>query len=391
MPKNNNNNLKTPSYPIDFDFVLGCGAYRTFLPMDGLDATGRTLLEGRSIHYRPDRTAYRICPFPGSRNKHKNAMNVSAFRYLVTHQEQVKHYLVALSNYLSYNLKKEQDDSNAPVSHLLQVAYAAYKAPLMWLISDWSGHPLKVPPHIAVAARLGHGLLELSLHFLGEQTNRTAAATPKALYDYAEEHGNLIGYREVCAGPPTTITKFLSYALPREEASDARFEDWKTEQQIELDNIFDFASICWNAQTIAMVFNYTRLTTLVSVVKELNFQKHFCVCFPNALEIFQLVSENQSISNSSMNPYVTGVFKTQKTESSAEAVCKLLKLVDNQLSLEPSKSSLNKQHWQAFSKSSKSAMETVSTNLDLLALFPKSNKQFDFDLMELFFGASPYS
>ena len=166
-----------PPYPIDFHVAMGCGIFRTFLPMEGVDASGRTLREGRSVHLKPEPGDYRVCPYPGVRNGHEKAMNCGALIHLARRLDCVHEYMSSLSSTLFDNNGPEAHDSVGPIWHVLKVAYSAYKAPLLWLICAWAGKPMAPPSEVAAAAKATEGIYELALQFLDADTSGSG---PKA-------------------------------------------------------------------------------------------------------------------------------------------------------------------------------------------------------------------
>jgi hypothetical protein len=211
------------------------GAWRFLVRSCCRDTDGRPLAErnldgaGRNHHgvfsdrdaAPPPPAELRSCPYAGSRLDHARPMNASALRALAEHWPDViraaaylrrlhleryprtgdslldAYWIAAtLASVPSYLLRRAADPVSeravpSPVANLYKASLGASGMAYSMCVSRWSG------------------------------ARGSWAATAKAIHEYAERSGALIGAAEVCAGPPELIRRFLDIVTSGNDAEAA--------------------------------------------------------------------------------------------------------------------------------------------------------------------------
>ena len=387
--------IKPPGYviyPIALDVVLKSASFRTYLPMEGVDSKGRTILEGRSLRFRPTTSDYCVCRFPGSRFRHEKKMNLAALKHLMKFRSETKEYFHKLSRLVCMQTQTAHGCHHDAILDLLRIAYTAYKAPQLWLLSELlSGGKSDLPPEVALAAKLSHGLFDFALYCLHENLGKEDLISPDSLYKLADAQGRLVGREEVCAGPPEIIRTFLSLALT------SRVELAKSEEKkscsllFSLENIIDYASLCWLADMVAAVFNYLRLSTIRHLEGTLELNDHLRISFPNALTVFDLALNKRSIRDTYLIPYPMIYWFTSQTSASVSIANEFIEYVKPMLSLLSNDVFLCSTEWCKVENLMRQAVESLNFGFDSIGIFPSSLLASTSKQLELFFGPAPYT
>jgi len=372
-------------YPIDLSIALKSSTFRTFLPMEGLDAQGRTLLEGRSIQYPPLQSDYQECPFSGSRFKHQKLMNRGALRHFMKHRDRTISYFGDLSLLAADRLRSAPQPTES-LYHMLHIAYTVYKAPQLWQLSTLYGQISASPPEIAIAAKLSHGLYDFTLSLLNHQSPLPSEITPEFLYILAEKQKRLIGRNEVCAGPPAFVRKFLSLTLCKNKKQ----KSIKHVDRFSLDDLLDYASLSWSAEKVSLIYNYLRLLVIKERVGNLEIGKHLRVSFPHALPIFQIAKGGKRPNDTDLRAHFSTHWWTQRTEQTVKSIQPFFESYTSVSQIDQYTNSGSRADWYKFELETIRAIEAISRGIDSLDLLPRSNNNADLGQIELFFGPQPY-
>ncbi|WP_147112988.1 hypothetical protein [Tateyamaria sp. syn59] len=258
------------------------GLMRFLVPMEDVDGDGRSLLEGRSILNRPAPGDYRQCRYPGSRRMHAKPMNVKALSIYVSQRDSVDHWISSMLGAQHINLSAPQ--------RFLFASHAAYHTPKLWLYGPEVG---PVPPVVATAAKICHGVYELALHCV----RRHSVAgfdqmDADAMIRDAEAHDRLIGRNEVCAGPPPMIRETLRLLLGEVPT---KFAD-ATPGPADVGRAVSVMQLYWRLERLAILNTLVGLSTKRATLGRV-------VTFPNAIRVIQAVQRNQPLSTSFVSAY----------------------------------------------------------------------------------------
>lgn len=183
-----------------------------FCPPDCLDVDGRPVLEGRSVLYKLDSSAYQACHYSDSRANTEKPINVESLRALVQHQNEV----AAFIREIAWHLRSRNIVSNTmcDLGDLYTLAYVCYKSPGFYFVNKILGGCVEVPAVCSIASRFFHGLVNLlaviALEHHGELSR--VNLTPDEIYCFADKSGYLIGRKEACAASRATIIKYITMA-----------------------------------------------------------------------------------------------------------------------------------------------------------------------------------
>ena len=269
-----------PPYQIPLDTVLDCGVFRYFPPMEALDRDGRPLLEGRSLRWQLGPENYRTCRYPGRRQNHARPMNVGALHQFMASRPQVLSYFEGLSRAVVACLGPMD-----PLHLTLRVSHAAYHAPKHCLLARATPH---LPDSVmATAAKLGHGVYEGCLGAVMQARLALDDATPAAIADHAEATGQLIGRKEVCAGPRHLMIEVIG-------AMQSGLEGGPLPGDTSHAASVTLARNLWLAETLAHGNAYAALALRARILRGRGVDAllpHARVTFPNALESVSAVAE----------------------------------------------------------------------------------------------------
>ncbi len=183
-----------------------------FCPPDCLDADGRPVLEGRSVFYKLDRSAYQACRYSDSRANTEKPINVESLRTLAQHHDEV----VAFIREIARKLRDFNVTSNVAgdVEDLYALAYVCYKAPGFYFVNKIIGGHVEVPVVCSIASRFFHGLVNLFAIMALDHAGGLAGIrlTADEIYRYADKSGYLVGRNEACAASRATIIKYITIA-----------------------------------------------------------------------------------------------------------------------------------------------------------------------------------
>lgn len=368
-----------PPFPIDVEFVLRSGVFSVFLPMEALDASGRTILEGRSHKYKVNFTDYRPCPYKGSRYKHTKLMNIGALNHYMKNKSSILSYVSNFSNYLEVNHRYQSRDITL-MEHLLISSYCLYKAPLLWLINLWKGESAIFPPaEIAAVSKICHGIFELTLRTIDNDFFTQSNITSNSLINYVESNENLIGLSEVCAASPHLIVEFLECLLPSN--SSLRTEPCSLNSK-EFIKLTQFGEVSWDAEITALLYNYMRLTYLNKINGSMDLREDFCVSFPHALKLFEIKKRNLKFENTFINTYLS------RTLSECESIyIKQLKEVFCKIYTE---NIIRKNEWNLLHKKTIRSVENCNIRYQRIMKFNSSEQKINKWMLELYWGRQPY-
>lgn len=200
-------------YPFDVPFLRQNAAFLLFCPPDRLDAEGRPVLEGRSMCYSLDKSAFATCTYGDSRRSAGKLMNVEALRALSRHQEDTLELIRAIGHVLKHS--GERNDRAPDLNSLYALAYVGYRAPSLYFCQQVLDTSVAIPTACAVFARFAHGLVNVLALIALEQGGKLSGSymTAEQLYRYADERGHLIGVHEACAASHSSIVRFLEHCL----------------------------------------------------------------------------------------------------------------------------------------------------------------------------------
>ncbi|NTA59896.1 hypothetical protein G6L32_14775 [Agrobacterium tumefaciens] len=373
-------------FPLDVDFVLSQSTFRTYLPMEGVDAGGRTLLEGRSLLYKTLPSDYQKCPYKDSRYNHENSMNITALRDLTSHSSGTIAYFSQLARAV-----KTEMDTDGPVdvtTHLLWLGYVGYKAPQPWLLSQLYGSSLILPSSVAIVAKLAQGFIDLAYSTAEPDAPPAPEKSAAAIYSYADSHMRLIGRHEVCAAPPNLIKQFLNIAFePGTEPKTG------PELDFTLSQLLDYASLSWAAEVAALSYNYVRLSLLRSTAGALDARTHLRVSFPNSLNLFHHVAENRTYTRSAFKLY-SNFLETARTKAIIDEVRVLFRSVYPLLETDPDKLTLSQSDWGDFMGMIVRILSIVSRGFDAMKILPASQEEITMRHLRVMFGTDevlPYA
>ncbi len=312
------NTLGALPYPLDPRFPMSFPAFRPFLPMEGLADDRRSLLEGRSLLYKPMPSDYVTCPFSGSRKDHAKPMNAGALTNLTAEIGTVKSYLSHIAGLVVEETTGEPQQD--VVAKLVRTGYTCFKAPQLWLLNRHLGHESDLPSIVATSAKLAQGLIDLS--FFASKVGAPplpTEATGASLYDYVEQHGKLIGAYEVCAGPPNVIRGFLEAVLATEDSASHDLPKLRFMPP----SLLDYASLVWHADMTAVLYNYVRVSLLRAQGLDLDLRHHLRVTFPFALNVFAHVNEGRPFDEAPFSTLFKQSWSTVRTREIVDHVLKL--------------------------------------------------------------------
>ncbi|WP_293577532.1 hypothetical protein [Phaeobacter sp.] len=269
-----------PPYQIPLETVLTCGVFRYFPPMEALGDDGRPLLEGRSLRWQLETKNYRTCRYPGQRRSHERPMNVGALQQFMASRHQVLSYLRGLSHAVAACFGPMD-----PLHLTLRVSHAAYHAPKPIMLATATAKP---PNRVeATAAKLGHGVYEGCLGAVMQARLVPADATPAAIADHAEASGQLIGRKEVCAGPRHLMIEVISAMQAGHDGSPSPHDTSYTAS-------VTLAQHIWLAETLAHGNAYAALAQRARETEDRSFDTLLAqarITFPNALESVRAVAD----------------------------------------------------------------------------------------------------
>ncbi|MFP7675541.1 hypothetical protein ACG74X_19550 [Marivita sp. S0852] len=369
-----------PAFPVDLEHVLACGVMRFFPPMEARDDTGRPLLEGRSLRWPPASSDYRPCSYAGSRDGHAHLMNVAALRQFLAHKQTALDWLAALSR-----ARRAQVGHGNRALHLLRTTHAAYHAPKAWLLTATPDGPLSPPPSIAGAAKVAHGIYEGTLGFL----HRHGLAAGQALTAHdlardAEISGQLIGRKEVCAGPPEMIATVIALMLDPPEPY-ATAETNPPDNAPTAEEVTNLAQLLWQAETMAQANAYGALTGRTppqDACAKVDLSPYVRVTFPNALEPVLAVMNGRAPAVGLLRAYG---FPQAEDVRSAAPVLSALATARTVLLLPPRAPELAAMvpHLR---RQSVAAIATLDHQLAALSRYALTTVAADARLLDLFFG-----
>ncbi len=200
-------------FPFDVEFMKQNTAFMLFCPPDRLDAEDRPVLEGRSVVHRLTADAFQACPYRDSRARAGKPMNVDSLKALSRHQEATANLIQGIGEYLT--TYEGTDCSPSDLGRLYALAYVGYRAPSLYFCRQLLDGSETIPAVCAVASRFFHGLVNVLALIALEHGGRLEGVymTAEQLYRYADDHGHLVGAREVCAASVASIVKYLDLCL----------------------------------------------------------------------------------------------------------------------------------------------------------------------------------
>ncbi|WP_216665215.1 hypothetical protein [Pseudoruegeria sp. HB172150] len=339
--------------------------------MEALDNNGRPLLEGRSLRWSLPPENYRTCRYPGQRHGHSRPMNVGALQQFMASRRAVLAYLDSLSQAVAARLGLTD-----PLHLTLRVSHAAYHAPKLCLLAC-SG-PQAPNSVMAIAAKLGHGVYEGCLGVLMRAAFACSEATPAAIADHAEAVGQLIGRKEVCAGPRHLMIEVIGAmqsGLDTAQRSDV--EDHRASVIL--------AQHLWRAETLAHGNAYAALALRARTEQITGFNallRHARVTFPNALEIVQAVTENRAPRDGFLRAYTEHIGRDGEDLVSCSAALdmahRVLRLTPDNPVLEVVGGSLRRMSLAAFAQLDDAIVASALAPSDVTAMSPA--------LLDMFFG-----
>ncbi|WP_395605995.1 hypothetical protein [Pseudomonas sp. B16120] len=244
-------------YPFDVDYMRRNKVFLLFCPTDRLDDEQRPVLEGRSLLYKLDSTAYQVCPYSDSRGKVDKPINVESLKSLSRHQDTVTDLIRGMGKYL---VDQHDDGGSGPdMAQLYALSYMGYKSPSLFFCRMLLNESASIPAVCSVASRFFHGLMNL-LSLVALEYNGALAGvriTPAELYDYADTRGHLVGAKESCAASKTTIIKYLS--LITESCDGAAQADEHLMSSVdELEIICDLAQVIEELELACLIYETMR-------------------------------------------------------------------------------------------------------------------------------------
>lgn len=199
------------SYPFDIEFLRQNKAFMLFCPPDRLDEEGRPVLEGRSVLYKLDESAFQKCPYSDSRGISDKPINVESLKSLSRHQDGVRKFIAGAAHFLG---QQQSAPGVADLSRLYAISYIGYRAPSLFFCQQLFNKNESIPVVCAIVSRFFHGLINM-LAVISQENNGILTGvtmTAEQLYLYADKHGQLIG-REACAASKATIVNHLELCL----------------------------------------------------------------------------------------------------------------------------------------------------------------------------------
>ncbi|WP_334002265.1 hypothetical protein [Burkholderia cepacia] len=199
-------------YPFGLEFMRQNKAFMMFCPPDCLDADGRPVLEGRSVFYKLDKSAYQACRYSDSRANTDKPINVESLRALAQHHDEVVAFIREIARKLcDFNVTS---NVAGDVEDLYALAYVCYKAPGFYFVNKVIGGHVEVPVACSIASRFFHGLVNLFAIMALDHAGRLARIrlTADEIYRYADKSGYLVGRNEACAASRATIIKYITVA-----------------------------------------------------------------------------------------------------------------------------------------------------------------------------------
>ena len=185
-----------------------------------LDDDGRPVGEQRApALYEATPTELKRCPYPGSRNHHERPMNLSALRQMTQSWPQI---LVALAGW-QRKYAERTPRTSYDYFDLWKVCFQASALPVYWMYENAPRTPdARVPVFASAVYKVLLGIVgvagELAMmeslrkrHLLVRLSHRGPlyAFSPSAFHEYVEVKQQLIGAKEVCAGPKKLIEEAM--------------------------------------------------------------------------------------------------------------------------------------------------------------------------------------
>ena len=180
---------------------------------DHRDEDGRPLGEGRASRHVREGVPFehRQCPFSGSRSRHENPMNVSAFKQLSRDWPQI---LGAVQGVRAAYVERHHPQA-LTLDHYWRIATATEVAAAFLIFRERNPTPDgRIPAFVASLNKICVGLTAtcrvaaLSAMMRGEDLSKVLT-TAERMHETAEASGLLVGPKEVCAAPPQMIDEVL--------------------------------------------------------------------------------------------------------------------------------------------------------------------------------------
>ncbi|WP_282875927.1 hypothetical protein [Pseudomonas peli] len=199
-------------YPFDVATLRLNKAFMLFCPPDVLDEERRPVLEGRSLLHTLDPSDFQPCPYGDSRRGAK-PMNVESLKAFSRNQDAVVNFIRGAGQFV---IACSTDELAEPdLGRLYALSYIGYRAPTLYFCNKLFDDSLEIPAVCSVTSRFFQGLLNMLALIALEHGGHLAGVrmSGRALYQYADEHGHLVGSAESCAASKTTIIKYLDLCI----------------------------------------------------------------------------------------------------------------------------------------------------------------------------------
>lgn len=168
-----------------------------------IDEQGRPLGEQRSTLSNDSlRTIYISCLYPGSRCHHKNPMNVSALKQVRGTMPEILSWFSLIREDI---LKRNQKKSLSYLDLWIMVS----RASLVPLFAKLEGIA-PIPAYAAAIYKVAFGLIAVTMKLSMQETrNKDTPLSADYIYKFADESGDLVGSKEVCAAPARLIKEVV--------------------------------------------------------------------------------------------------------------------------------------------------------------------------------------
>lgn len=301
--------MKSIPYPLPLAYLSERPAFAIFYPIDFLANDDRPLLEGRSYRFKPSIENYKVCPFQDSRHHHEKPMNAAALRSAVSNLDAIKASLFEHISSLHRAGRLETDRLSA----LWRVTYTAWSMPLQLIMQHRHSAAAQAPIDAATAdlSKFCHGILTVVQHVAAQEPHPDIEWSGTSFYRYANEHGLLLGIREVCAASPTMIASIIDFIFHSiEQLQISQLQDATRLNEVKWNNALRFAQARWIIECACIIYEATRVDAALRLENDAQIrQRHsfpYCLSIVNHLRngnsLAQLFNPLQRINFGSINP-----------------------------------------------------------------------------------------
>lgn len=375
-----------PPFHIDLEFTRQCGVLQLFVPMDGLDDTGRSLLEGRSILYPPNQSDYSPCPIHGSRRDHDFSMNMGALRHFMAYREDTISWLQCVSRLLQEQTASRPESGQAAIRHFTFTAYCIYRAPMQNLLSRWFQSCREISPAIAIASKISYGAYELGMRILRYAEEIPTPVTAEYIYDFADSCGSLIGPREVCAASPNIFEDIVQFLIPDFALAEAKQGEADAEINHFAQNAINFGSVFWATEMVVMIRCYIRLCMMKKRHKKSLPMDVTSVTFPHGIEIFRFVNLNRPLADTMYRTFLELDWSRSMLKPLASSLHDYIDLTAPLLSVRPCNILMSQLETNEIESQTVLILNELSKFAVDLGLIGGFDRTINRDILELFFG-----